>query len=125
MVEIAAWTFVAIIVGLALFQLSLASGAPLGRFAFGGAHQRLPLGYRIASFVSIFVYGASAAIILDRAGLIHLFAAETSRTGAWLIVALMMAGIVLNAISRSVHERFTMTPVALALAGCAIAVAVG
>jgi hypothetical protein len=121
--EIAACTFAAIISGLALFQLALASGARLGAFAFGGARQRLPLGYRIGSVISVLIYGVCAAIILDRAGLWHLFAGEISKIGAWVVVVLMSLGVVLNAISRSRPERFTMTPVALALTACAIMVA--
>lgn len=123
MAATAAWAFVAITAGLTLFQLALAAGAPWGRFAFGGAHRRLPLGYRFGSVISILIYVLCAAIILDRAGYVDLFAGEVSKIGAWVIVALLIPGIVMNAISRSTPERLTMTPVALALAACAIVVA--
>jgi len=53
---IAAIAFVTLIGLLVLFQLSLAFGAPWGRFAWGGQHPGvLPLGSRIASGVSILI----------------------------------------------------------------------
>jgi len=119
----AAWIFVGVTVGLTLFQLAAAAGAPLGRFAFGGAHERLPVGYRIGSLVSILIYGACAAIILDRAGLIDVVAGDVSGIGAWVVAGFLTLGVLMNAISQSRPERLTMTPVALVLAGCAYTVA--
>jgi hypothetical protein len=34
---------------LGVFQLALACGAPWGRLAWGGGHERLPAGYRMAA----------------------------------------------------------------------------
>lgn len=125
MTQTAAYTFAVVIAALGVFQLALAAGAPLGRFAFGGAHERLPVGYRVGSLVSIVIYSACAAIILDRAGLIDVVVAEVSGIGAWVVAGFLTLGVLMNAISRSKPERFTMTPVALVLAGCAYGVAVG
>ena len=42
-----------ILAALAVFQLALAAGAPLGRFAWGGSHEVLPPRLRVGSLVSI------------------------------------------------------------------------
>ena len=53
--------------GLICFQLLLAAGLPLGRYAWGGAHQVLPRSLRIGSVVATFIYLLSAMIILEAA----------------------------------------------------------
>lgn len=125
MVQPAAWTFVAVIAGVGLFQLALAAGAPLGRFAWGRAHARLPMALRIGSVVSILVYGACSGIVLDRARLLDSVGDDISATGCWVVSGFLSLGVVMNAISRSRPERFAMTPVALVLAACSAIVALG
>jgi hypothetical protein len=62
----AAIIFGVITIGLAMFQLNLAFGAPWGSLAWGGQHERLPMPLRIGSGVSILVYGLCATILLAR-----------------------------------------------------------
>ena len=123
MVHAAALLFAFVIAALAVFQIALALGAPLGRFAWGGAQARLPVELRIGRGVSLFIYGACAGIVLDRAGLVDVVADDVSRVGVWVVAGFMSLGVAMNAISRSKPERFTMTPVALVLAVCAYVVA--
>lgn len=125
MIQTVAYIFVAVIVALTLFQIALAAGAPLGRFAWGGGHERLPVGFRLGSLASILIYGACATIILDRAGLVEAVSDDVSRIGAWVIAGFFSLGVLMNAISRSKPERFTMTPVAFVLAASAYVVAMG
>lgn len=125
MMQSAAYIFAAVTAGLALFQIALAAGAPMGRFAWGGAQARLPVALRIGSVVSLLIYSVCAAIILDRAGLIDVVGDDVSGIGAWVVAAFFSLGVVMNAISRSKPERFTMTPVALVLAASAYVVAMG
>ncbi|TFB66837.1 hypothetical protein [Cryobacterium sp. Hz9] len=83
---IAAIAFVTLIGLLVLFQLSLALGAPWGRFAWGGQHPGvLPFGYRIASGVSILIYGFIALLALDRAGVADVFPNAFSPVGIWVV----------------------------------------
>jgi hypothetical protein len=111
---------------LGVFQLALAAGAPWGRLAWGGGHERLPAAYRVGSLVSILIYAVFATIVLERAGLIAVLpSAEIARVGAWIIAGYMALGIVTNAISRSLPERFVMTPVAILLCSSAALVALG
>lgn len=109
--SVAAIAATIVLAGLAVFQLALVFGAPLGRFAWGGAHVRLPTRLRIGSAVSIVLYAVFAAILLDRADLIDVIPDGTSRIAAWVITGYLVLGIPLNAISRSRGERIVMTPV--------------
>ena len=122
--EFAAMIFCVILGTLAVFQLALALGAPLGRFAWGGAHAKLPTNLRIGSAIAIAIYALLGAIILDRAGLTHVFPDTViPNVGAWVVVAYLALGIPMNAISRSAPERFTMTPVVIVVFLLALIVA--
>ena len=123
MVDTAAYIFLFVIALLALFQIALAAGAPWGRFAWGGAQATLPVALRIGSVVSLLIYSACAAIVADRAGLVDVIGDDVSGVGAWVVAGFLSLGVVMNAISRSKPERFTMTPVALVLAASAWIVA--
>ena len=114
-----------LLAGLALFQAALASGAELGRFAWGGHHDVLPTGFRIASGVAVLIYVVMAVIILDRAGTISVLQDDTARIATWVIAGYLAVGVVLNLISRSKSERNVMAPLALVLAMLALIVAAG
>lgn len=119
----AAILFCALLGALCLFQLALALGAPLGRFAWGGGHDRLPPSFRIASLVSIGIYILLGLIALQRAGQLQLFPEAVATIGIWAIAGYLGLGVLMNAISRSKPERYTMTPLALVLCALAIAIA--
>ena len=111
---------------LTVFQLALIFGAPIGHFAWGGADRVLPRSKRIGSVVAIVLYAVFAWIFLIRAGLAPLVLPEIVVTvAAWVIFGYFVLGIVMNAISRSKPERYTMTPVTLVLAVLALIVALG
>lgn len=119
----AAIALVVILSLLAVFQLALALGAPLGRFAWGGQHRVLPGRLRIGSLVSILIYGIIAVLALDRVGLIDVVPDAVSTVGMWVVFAYFVIGIPLNAISRSKPERYVMTPVVTILAVLSLLVA--
>ncbi|RXZ68764.1 hypothetical protein [Agromyces albus] len=111
---------------LAIFQLALIAGAPLGHFAWGGADRVLPASKRIGSVVSIVLYAAFAWIFLMKAGLVAAVLPELAvDIAAWVIFAYFGLGIVMNAMSRSKPERSTMTPVAAVLFVLSFFVALG
>lgn len=123
--DIAAIAFCLLLGGLALFQLALAAGAPLGGFAWGGGHERLPVKLRIGSLAAIVIYAAFALIVLERAGLVSLLPyASIARIGIWIVIAYLALGVAMNALSRSKPERYTMTPLALTLCVLALVVAI-
>jgi len=119
----AAISLVVILSLLAVFQLALALGAPLGRFAWGGQHRVLPGRLRIGSLVSIVIYAIIAVLALDRVGLIDVVPDVVSTVGMWVVFAYFVIGIPLNAISRSKPERYVMTPVVTVLAVLSLLVA--
>jgi len=119
----AAIALVVILSLLAVFQLALALGAPLGRFAWGGQHRVLPGRLRIGSLVSIVIYAIIAVLALDRVGLIDVVPDVVSTVGIWVVFAYFVIGIPLNAISRSKPERYVMTPVVTVLAVLSLLVA--
>ena len=116
--------FCALLAVLVAFQLALALGAPLGRFAWGGQHDgTLPTRLRIASAVSIALYLAMALVALARVGAISLIPAGVASVTMWVLVGYLGLGVLLNAISRSTAERTVMTPLAAGLALSALGVA--
>ena len=113
-----------LLTALGVFQLALVLGAPWGRFAWGGQHERvLPAGLRVGSAVSILLYVLFALVLLDRGGLVDVVPDAVSRVAAWVLLAYFLLGVVMNSISRSRDERLAMTPTALALAICTALVA--
>lgn len=112
------------LVVLALFQAALALGAPLGAFAWGGQHRRLPTKLRIGSVVAICIYAMFIIVALQRTGLIDWpLNGDWIVPAAWVVVAYLSLGVPLNAISRSRPERLVMTPVVVLLLGLSLAVA--
>jgi len=110
---------------LAVFQLALILGAPIGRFAWGGQHRVLPAKLRIGSAVAIVIYAVIGVLALDRASVIDVVPDIVSTVGMWVAFGYFVLGIPLNAISRSRPERFTMTPVVVVLAALSLLVALG
>lgn len=110
---------------LTLLQIALILGAPLGAFAWGGQHRVLPARLRMGSALSILVYGLIAMIAWDRVGAIDIFGGSFSEVAMWVIFAYFVLGIVMNAISRSKPERYTMVPMCVVLAGLSFLIAMG
>jgi hypothetical protein len=110
---------VVILAALAVFQVALVAGAPLGHFAWGGQYRVLPSRLRIGSAVSTVLYAVFAIII---------WAAVTRSSavgdiGIWVLTAFFGLGVLMNGISRSRPERLLMTPVVLVLALCSLVIA--
>ena len=111
---------------LALFQIALALGAQLGEFGWGGKSKVLPTRLRIGSIVSVLIYALIASILLERAGLTQILGnAAVVQVAAWVVFAYFVLGILMNAISQSKKERYTMAPVTMVLAALSLIVALG
>lgn len=110
---------------LAVFQIALILGAPIGHFAWGGQHQVLPTRLRVGSAVSILIYAVIALAALDRAGLVDVFPGAVPAVTMWVVFAYFVLGIGMNAISRSKPERYTMAPLSLVAAVLSLLVALG
>lgn len=114
-----------IILGLLIiFQLTLIFGAPLGRYAWGGQHRRLPRQLRIGSSISIVLYIGMALTALEAGRFTMVLDPGLTDVLTWIIVVYLGIGVMLNALSRSRPERYTMTPIALTLCLSYLALAV-
>jgi len=109
-----------LLAGLAVFQLLLVAGRPLGRLAWGGQHEVLPPPLRVGSAVSVLSY-AAIAWLLWRA------VAQPGDDGPWMwvLTAFFGVGVLMNAASRSRPERLVMTPIVLVLAISCLLIALG
>ncbi len=116
---------VALLAGLAVFQVLLAAGAPLGRFAWGGRHDVLPAGQRVGSAVSVAVYAVVAVVLLARADVLDVLPDGPVHVLTWVLTGYLALATAMNAMSRSRPERLVMTPVALALAVACLLLALG
>jgi hypothetical protein len=107
----------ALLAGLAVFQVALIAGAPLGRMAWGGQHRVLPAKLRIGSAVSILLYALFAYAALAKAGFVLVLVSESfTAITVWVLTAYFVLGVLMNGISRSKPERLLMTPTTMALA---------
>ncbi|KAB7744113.1 hypothetical protein GA707_11730 [Nostocoides sp. F2B08] len=97
--------------GLVGFQLALAAGAPWGRLAWGGGHEReLPSQLRAASGVSALAWAGALAASATTSTSPSVTRVRTA------YAALAGVGAVMNAVSPSRPERLFWTPVAAAMA---------
>jgi hypothetical protein len=126
MSTIAAIATCVLLAALAVFQLALILGAPIGHFAWGGQHRVLPTRLRVGSAVSIVLYALFAVILLERAGLVTVFGNDVFvQVSSWVLFGYFTLGILMNGISRSKPERNTMVPVTVVLAVLTLIVALG
>jgi hypothetical protein len=114
---------VGVLAGLAVLQVCLIAGAPLGRFAWGGQNNVLPSRLRIGSGVAIVLYAVFALPILQAAGAVAVLPGGAVGVAIWVLAGYFTLGIVMNAASRSRSERVVMTPLTLVLAGVCLVLA--
>jgi hypothetical protein len=119
-VRLSGLTVAALIAGLVVFQLALAAGLPWGRAAYGGQSDLLPDSLRVASAVAAVLWSVVALIVLRRAGVISFSVLPQGWLVAavWVVVALLVMAVVMNALTTRVIERAIWLPVsALMLIG--------
>jgi hypothetical protein len=119
-ITVAAVVASVLLAGVAVFQVLLVAGLPLGRLAWGGQHEVLPRTLRISSAVSVLLYVAIAWAVWHAAT-----APEGAGPWIWVLTAFFGLGVVMNAASRSRPERLVMTPVVLLLAFSCLVIALG
>lgn len=97
---------------MAVFQLVLAAGAPLGHAAWGGSHAHLTNGQRVGSAISVVFYLFAIAIVRRRA------AGTTQpfyRWAMWVLTVIMALAALANVASGSNWENFLLAPIAFIL----------
>ena len=97
---------------VALVQLAAALGAPIGAHVYGGRAagigEALPVGYRIASLITVGVLLAAGWIVLGRAGIVASPAMDSTLAiaGTWAIAGFLVLNTLGNLASTSAIERF-------------------
>ena len=111
----AALVFAVTTIGVVVFQIARALGAPLGEYAMGGRFRgRFPPAMRIAALVQGAVLGALAFVVASGAGLVA-GVDWTRPVLIWSPVAVSALALLLNAITPSVGERRIWVPVTLVM----------
>lgn len=110
---------------LSIFQIALACGAPLGRFAWGGQHTTLPLNLRFGAISAVLRYAFIAFIALNRAGTITGLPAEFNYWVMWLIVAHLGFSVLLSLFSTSKYEKATLAPYTFVMGLLGLFIALG
>jgi hypothetical protein len=92
---------------VAVFQVALALGAPLGEYAYGGTKTgKLPLGFRINSVVAVIVMLAISGHYLAQLGVFEpILDPAGSSVVNWVLVAFTGLAALANNATRSKKER--------------------
>ncbi|WP_024873929.1 hypothetical protein [Saccharomonospora piscinae] len=112
-----------VLLGLAVLQVLLIAGYPLGSLGWGGRHRVLPRWLRLASGVSLVLYGLFAVLLLSRAGVLPGSDEVLVVVGTWLLFAFCTLSVPMNALSHSRDERRVQAPVSAVLALAVLAIA--
>lgn len=111
---------------VALFHLAIVLGAPVGDYAYGGQHQGvLPVRFRIASVLSMFVMIAVAGHYLAQIGLFAPLLDEAGNTIAnWGFVGLLALTALMNNITKSEKEKRVFGSISIAMLLASVLVAI-
>ena len=123
--EAAALVGVTLLAAVALFQLLLALGLPLGRAAWGGQYRVLPKSLRRASLTAIGLLGLAGWALLACAEMAWPGGGTAARIVCWVLAGYFALNVALNALSKSRVERAIMLPVSILLVAAFILVLLG
>ena len=107
LVTISSGFLVAMTLIVAVFQIALALGAPLGEYAYGGTKTgKLPIGFRINSVVAVFVMLAISGHYLAQLGVFEpILDSAGNSVVNWVLVAFFVLSALANNATRSKKER--------------------
>lgn len=120
-----AFVFIGLALGITLFQIILALGAPLGEFTLGGKYPgKLPGKLRVAALLQIAILLIFTMMIASKAGLAFASLYGVARIGAWVVFAFFIPGSIMNLSSPSKKEKLVMGPLNIIALICAFMVAI-
>jgi hypothetical protein len=108
MTQLAALAATLLFVAMAVFQASLAAGAPLGAHVFGGGYPgRLPARLRVGSGIAAILLLGFGVIVLARAHAIPTPAAleDVVAVACWIVAGFLVLNTLGNLASKSRMER--------------------
>jgi uncharacterized membrane protein YidH (DUF202 family) len=111
---------------LSIFQILLAVGLPLGRFAYGGKHETLPKNLKIMSIIAVGIFIFGSISVLIRAELFLIIQNSlVFLVVVWILAFYLAFNTFVNLMSRSKSEKYVMTPISLILTVCLFIIAIG
>ena len=117
----------AVVVGfavLAIFQLALVLGAPLGAAAWGGTETVLPPSLRFGSAVAVLFYIVGAFAVLRCARFnVRWMPIGFARVATWVLGIVLPLSALANLASESGWERFLLAPIGLCLGVLCVVIA--
>ena len=124
-VVIAALIQAFIALGVAIFQIALVAGAPLGEYTMGGQHPgKLSGQFRVTAAVSAIIMVAQSGHYLAQAGILNpALSPGQNAIVNWFWFGFAVLGLIVNSNSKSKKERNTWVPVLLVSAICTLLVA--
>src|SRR5690625_3742163 len=99
-----------IFVSIAVFQVLLSLGYPLGEFTMSGYYRVLPKKLRIVSAVSAIILLFMGFVFLQHTNVLNCFDFLSTNILVWVFAVYLGLNTLANLISRSKKERFIMTP---------------
>ncbi|PSK93694.1 hypothetical protein CLV63_116101 [Murinocardiopsis flavida] len=113
----------AVLIGLAVMQVLIIAGRPVGEYAWGGQHRVATPRLRRAAAAAIVLYVGFALLLMSRAGVLPGGSTGVIVVATWVLFAYCAVAIVPNSISRSRRERLVQTPVSIVLAFSVLVIA--
>ena len=110
LINLASIIVAAIFVSIAVFQVLLSLGFPLGEFALGGYYKVLPKKLRILSVINAMILLFMGIVFLQHSNVIHFFSFLPINILGWIITIFLGINSVANFLSNSKKERLIMTP---------------
>ena len=104
---------------VAIMEVLLVCGLPLGEFTMGGRYKVLPPALRVAAASSIVIQLFGAAMILQGGGIMSMwFANNVTKIICFVFAGFFAVNTLMNLISPSKKEKYVMTPLAAVEAVC-------
>ena len=108
-----------LLLAVAVMEILLIFGLPLGEFTMGGRYKVLPPMYRVFAATSVILQLFGAAMILQGGGLMNMwFAGKVIKIICFVFAGFFAVNTVMNIISPSKKEKYVMTPLAAVEACC-------
>ncbi|MNI11058.1 hypothetical protein D3C73_641880 [compost metagenome] len=95
---------------IAVFQVLLSLGFPLGEFALGGYYKVLPVRLRIVSAINAIILLFMGFVFLQYTNVFKGYNFLPINILVWIITIFLGLNTIANLISQSKKERFIMTP---------------
>ena len=110
LIYIAAIIVAILFASIAVFQLLLSLGYPLGEYAMGGYDKVLPKKLRIVGVVNALMLLFMGFVFLQHTNVLNGVDFLSTNILVWVMTIYLGINTVANLISRSKKERFVMTP---------------